>query len=224
MAKERTLSKIENVNRRDYITAEFIAGKQRREDISAALGFANSRAMYNALVAEGWIEQEKRGPNGEGNNGEPKPRRAKGVLPAEIERWALLSAQADFIHAGNDPDDFIPPAEITPDWFFALRAVQMETPAYVEKALSRIGGLDSDAGKALRAWAGRPLTAEQAAAEAAERESAAAATMLPKIARLLEKARALAEQSGLPIESKISCLMNEAGLFDNDGWREKSAS
>lgn len=223
MAKQRILESNGNLDRRDYIVAEFNHGGQRREDISAALGFANSRAMYNALVTQGWVVQEKREPSNNGDD-EPKPRRAKGVLPKEIERWAILSAQADFIRDGNDPDDFVHPAEITPDWFFSLRAVRDETPAFVDKALSRIGGLDSEAGRALRQWAGQPLTSAQAARESAERESAAQAAIMPKIARLLEKARALAAQSGLPIEDRISRVMNDAGMFEDDSWREKPAS
>lgn len=197
MAKQRILETNGNSARRDYIVSEFNAGGQRREDISSALGFANSRALYNALVTQGWIEQEKRVPNGdEGHNKEPKPRKARGILPSEIEKWALLSAQADFIREGNEPEDFVPPLEITPEWFLGIRAVREQTPAFVDKALSRIGGLDSEAGRALRQWAGRPLTKEQAdqehraaqAAQARQAESKQAVIDRAVVANILKSA------------------------------------
>jgi len=191
-----------------------------RDDWAKGIGYASDRSLYVAFREPPYSilpggscrpDKDNGGNNGDDGNKAPRKPRAKGVLPKEIERWAILSAQADFIRDGNDPDDFVPP-EITPDVFLSLRAVKNETPAFVEKAIGRIGGFESDAGKALRQWAGRPLTKEQAEQERAERESAAASTILPKIAKLLSKAQDLAEIAGLEIGGEIAALMAIHGL------------
>jgi len=211
MARENKLSTwLENNSTEDFLR-RWNLDASSREALWTEVGYANEGACYNAARNAGIIAGGPIKNGGDDGNKAPRKPRAKGVLPKEIERWAILSAQADFIRDGNDPDDFVPP-EITPDVFLSLRAVKNETPAFVEKAIGRIGGFESDAGKALRQWAGRPLTKEQAEQERAERESAAASTILPKIAKLLSKAQDLAEIAGLEIGGEIAALMAIHGL------------
>lgn len=167
MARESAISKWLDcgIGTESEFKSRWATGGETREKLWKEIGYANEGAAYNAARNAGILAGGQVSTGGNNGDGEKSTRKArvKGCLPIEVEKWAVLSAQADFIRDGNDEDDFIIP-EITPEFFISLRAVKNETKAYA-KIIARIGGLNGEAGKALRAWAGKPLTLEQAKQE-----------------------------------------------------------
>jgi hypothetical protein len=130
--------------------------------VSEALSMANSCVLSVALKDLGWREGKEKPADIEVKT----PRRPsqfqskKGVLPLATEKWLERTLLADWIRDGNDEDNFIPPADWTPEEFFKVRAVRDETKAFITH-LEKLGGLNSEAGKALRLWANKPLTKAQ---------------------------------------------------------------
>lgn len=191
---------------------------ESRTKLASELGYASDRSLYVILrepeigiLPGGSCRNSNKENSDDGDKTPRKSRCSKGVLPAIVERWVRDGLLADFLFEGHSSDDWIGPDEITPEIFLSHRPVVNETAAY-RKILDRIGGFDSEAGKALRAWAGRPLTKAQEEQEAAERELAAEASIMPKIAKLLMKAQELAKKSGLEIGNEIAALMKIHGL------------
>lgn len=140
---------------------------EQKNEWAKELGYASERSLYVAFREPPFsILPGGSCRNTDASDGEKAQRktRAKGVLPIEVERWIRDGLLADFIFDGGDRDDWEGAGEITTEVFFGHRPVIHETKAYI-KILDRIGGLESEAGRALREWAGRPLTAAQAQTE-----------------------------------------------------------
>jgi hypothetical protein len=165
MARKSALSEwLESGGSTSEFTNRWEKGGKSREILVAEIGYANEGAAYNAARNSGIIAG---GPVSTGNNGDGdkvRAKRVKGCLPVEVERWVRSGMMADWVYAGNSTDDYEEPEEITPEIFLNHRPVKDETTAY-RKILARIGGIDGDAGKALRAWVGRALTKAQELAE-----------------------------------------------------------
>jgi hypothetical protein len=169
MARESAISKWldSGIGTESEFKSRWSAGGETREGLWKEIGYANEGACYNAarnasIIAGGPAKTGSN--NGDGDGDKVRTKRVKGCLPVEVERWVRSGMMADWVYAGNSTDDYEEPGEITAEMFLNHRPVKDETTAY-RKILARIGGIDGDAGKALRAWAGRPLTKAQALSE-----------------------------------------------------------
>lgn len=115
------------------------AGGESRESLVAEIGYANEGAAYNAARNAGILPG---GPVSTGSNGdgERKQRGPKGTLPVKV---ALAVCKA----LGIDTDDFE-----TIDYTLYCQALGEQGDAWRDFLFTRLGGIESDAGKAFKAW------------------------------------------------------------------------
>lgn len=164
MVKETYESRLE-AKGREYV--ETTSNKLVAEFLGCNPGHA-SNIRKAVTEKNGWTLLSVRERKSSDRESTPRQIKNKGYLPPATKNWMLVNLLNDWIRAGNDSDDFVPPDEFTPEVLFSIRAVCEETLGWrIRHIENKLGGLNSDLGIALRQWAGRPLTTAQAEIEQA---------------------------------------------------------
>ncbi len=193
MARENKLSTwLENNSTEDFLR-RWNLDASSREALWAEVGYANEGACYNAARNAGIIAG---GPIKNGGDGERKARSCKVSLP-------IKTAMAICRALGKDPEDY--DTIVYDDYCLAL---DEQGDAWRDMLYTRLGGLESDGGKALFAWVYYHVQAELEAQRKRERESDPTYQLKVKLANAQDATR-IANDKVADLEKRIGELEQE---------------
>lgn len=158
--------------------------------LAEKLGFANSGALSVATGDLGWREVGHRGDSEKQENAPKTVKRMKGIIPSVTEVWASAQLMAAHCAAGGDSDTFEAPV-ITPDVFRSIPAFKMQRQGWLRHVNDKLGGIDSEASRDMRAWLGVPLTNNQAEIEENAKNTEKKKTMIAELAYSVNKVNSL---------------------------------
>ena len=192
--------------------------------LAEKLGFANSGALSVATGDLGWREVSTRNGNGESETvkdetktPQPVKRKISGFIPHQTLAWANRQIAAAFVAAGGDPDD-VQDVDVTPSVFSEIPSFKMQRQGWIDH-IKKMGGLDSEPMRALRAWLGVPLTAEQAEIENNEVNNGKKKLRIKELAYNVNRVNSLLQDLGLDstaIQGLVD-LVARIGFMDDNG-------
>jgi len=140
----------------DSMMVAWNAGGETRELLILEIGYANEGALYNALRAAGYIDGGS--VNTGTRNATPKAGKVKGCLP-----FKTANAIARVLNIDPEIDDI--------GWteFQQALSQQVEPENWLGLLFHRLGGTESEGGKAFQDWIDSNRAIDAAAAAAAER-------------------------------------------------------
>ena len=193
--------------------------------LAEKLGFANSGALSAATGALGWREVSTRtAGNGESETvkdetktQQPVKRKVSGFIPPQTLAWASRQLAAAFVAAGGDPDD-VQDVDVTPSVFSEIPSFKTQRQGWLDH-VKKMGGLDSEPMRALRAWLGVPLTAEQAELESKAIDTGKRKMRMKELAYNANRAHIIMRELGIDtaiIENLVD-LVARIGFIDDHG-------
>ena len=192
--------------------------------LAEKLGFANSGALSVATGDLGWREVSTRNGNGESETVKdetktphPVKRKISGFIPPQTLAWANRQIAAAFVAAGGDPDD-VQDVDVTPSVFSEIPSFKMQRQGWIDH-IKKMGGLDSEPMRALRAWLGVPLTAEQDELESKAIDTGKRKMRMKELAYNANRAHILMRELGIDtaiIENLVD-LVARIGFIDDHG-------
>lgn len=169
----------------DSMMVAWNAGGETRELLILEIGYANEGALYNALRAAGYIDGGS--VNTGTRNATPKAGKVKGCLP-----FKTANAIARVLNIDPEIDDI--------GWteFQQALSQQVEPENWLDLLFHRLGGTESEGGKAFQDWIDSNRAIDAAAAAAAER----AADPTIQLKEQLKKARQEIDELKSALESE----------------------